>query len=582
MSYEEFQSRNTNLQIYQLIHDPVQLRSLLFLKYGLVTQDFFISYINQLLFNNISHHTIAYKEQIYNLGIIEYIKKIHNYNSSKELIKKISIDNKNYIRFFSKPVFNDFYFNACLGSYYDKKAEVFYFNDYSGKKNTKILRENELKNAINYDISSFDNDTQVSIIFNQRMRKMIDNNLGPKDLTLSLTEITKKENNDTNKNNNTETLNNTYDNLFDQNAKKANIDTNKQVIKEKDNKTNIIKNEYNIENIESIEQNNIKKIKLPIYINNINRNLKNIKHINIPNQNKGNNNLKEKTYFESLDINNKKNIDKKSLDLNIIKNFSPFYKKPKLIISNKFSKQLLSEKQTFILHINPFKKSKLATKNNNKSPQSKKLKYIFKDFKKFISRKIESPKRKKDESKSDDENIFCKQKFPSINREHSVIKFNSISELLSSNKGISKIKLNIYPFKNGNLRMINKSPINKINTPQINLGKLSFDLKGISQVKNMSSFSRDKMLDNNTNIININKKRKNFNHIKNNYFKKLRPSYSMNKEIESFNSDCNTIDINNKVDINMARNIISKNKKPQRKNFLVKNKKEVLKLKIKK
>ena len=48
MSYAEFQSKNTKLQAYRLVHDPTQLFCLLFLKYGLSSEDFFISFINQI------------------------------------------------------------------------------------------------------------------------------------------------------------------------------------------------------------------------------------------------------------------------------------------------------------------------------------------------------------------------------------------------------------------------------------------------------------------------------------------------------------------------------------------------------
>ena len=134
MKNVEFQSKKTKLQAFLLVHDPAKLFCLLYLKYGLCSDDFFISFINQIMFNDFCHYTLLYKEQIYNICLEEYIKKSYKFDDSKRLIIKINKHNQNYFRFFSKPIFTDFYFNKFLGNYYDNKAEIFYLNDYSGKK----------------------------------------------------------------------------------------------------------------------------------------------------------------------------------------------------------------------------------------------------------------------------------------------------------------------------------------------------------------------------------------------------------------------------------------------------------------
>ena len=588
MSKYEIKSKNTNLQAYRLVHDPVQLFCLLFLKYGLVTEDFFISYINQLLFNDISHYSILYKEHIYSLGLVEYIKKFYKYIDSQKLIIKISKHNKNYYKFFSKPIFTDFYFNKFLGNYYDDKAEIFYFNDFSGKKNTKIMKENELKNAINYNISSFDNDTQIHTIFNKTMRKMIDNNLNIKDITISLSVNTKEEFDNSKKIITSESSKTICDNLFVTKCikEKPNEKQNKNDMNEKDNK---LEKENKIN--ENIEQNNITKI-MQIFSKNItnsNKNLKNTKNINnsihrnLDIKKNENTNFKEKSDHISinkkenyLEINSPRIIYDKSMNLNNLNNFSPLYKKPKVKMKNKLEifKKSSSKKQISILNINTLKKPQQTTKFNLYSPKNNKIKYFFNDLKSSLTKKIERPELKLDSNFSN--NIrYRKPELPTINRENSVKKYNNNSGLLSDNKRISKkIKLNAYPFKNSNFIIIKKGQINKINAPRINLNKFSIDLKGINQVKNASNFSHEKIFDKNINLIPNNKEKKKFNYIKNNFLKKLRPSYSMNKEIESFNNDIKTIDLNNKINKNLSRNTINNNMNIKSQNQIVDEKQQ--------
>ena len=596
MSNVEFQSLSTKLQAYRLIHDPAQLFCLLYLKYGLSSEDFFISYINQIMYNDSCHYTLLYKELIYSITFEEFLKKMYTFNKSKNLISKINKHNQNYFKFFSKPIFNDFYFNKFIGDYYDNKAEIFYINDYSGKKNTKILKENELKNAINYNISSFDNDTRIDTIFNKRMKIMIDNNLESKDVTISLSSTKKVKENNSNKNLSYESLKTIIDYLA---TKKSKInESNGSKLDEKNNQESIKIDKNPNEDIKPI---NNQKLKLSIDEQNIN-NDKNIKNQNLNNdENKINNKNpkiksiendtnKEKKEFNQtkikenyIEINSPRIIYNKSQNLNNIKNFSPLYKKPKLKIKNKFeiSKKSPSKNQLSIL--NTLKKSQNISKIHFYSPQNNKVKYIFNNLKASISKKLESPESNKENSFLIIKSINLKSELPSLNKENSGKNYNNNIGLLSNDKKISQKKiLNIYPFKNSNFRIIKKNQINKINTPRINLNKFSLDLRGINQAKKISNFSQDKIFDKNKNIISLNIEKKNFNYIKNNFLKKLRPSYSMNKEIESFNNDIKTIEINNKINKNLSRNSFNNNIKSNTKYILGENKKRNYNIKHKK
>ena len=495
---------------------------------------------------------------------------MYSFAKSKNLITKINKYNQNYFRFFSKPIFTDFYYNKFLGDYYDNKAELFYINDYSGKKNTKILKENELKNAINYNISSFDNDTQVDTIFNQRMKKIIDNNLESKDITITLSVNKKKkfsEFNNENKNISYDSLKTIIDALL---TKKSKMDNSNQ------DKLNKQKNQNILEN-EKLKQNNNKKLKLEIDEKRININENNGKQDLKDKENKINNQSPEKKSIDNnrieqkefqqnkinekyIEINSPRIINNKSPNSYNLKNFFPLYKKPKLKIKNKFETSKKSPSKNQISILNNLKNSQNTSKLGFYSPQNNKVKYIFNNLKTSLSKKFESPESNKENSNLIIANIYRKAQLPLLHKENSIKKTNNNNELLLSDKRAErKTNLNLYPFKNSNFKIIKKSQISKITSPRININKFSLDLKNINKAKKVSNFSQDKILDKNINIINTNIEKKSFNYIKNNFLKKLRPSYSMNKEVESFNSGFKTIDINNKINKNLSRNSINKN-----------------------
>ena len=398
MKNAEFQSKKTKIQAYRLIHDKSQLFCLLFLKYGLTTRDFFISFINQLLFKNYSHYTIIYKESLLNNLLDEFVKKLYKYDESRKLIIKINKYNQNYFRFFSKPIFSDFYFNKFIGSFYDNKAEVFYINNYSGKKNSKILKEHELKTAIKNNISTLDNDTINNTIFNKRIRKMIDKNLESRDITISLSVNTKKDFNKSTQNNISNSSISIFNNFINNNISKINnsknisnnklLDKNMKNLEEKkillDNSDNKINNKY------IFSANN-----LSLYLNKNNNSNNNT--IQIQNKKSNNDNKKvekiisykkdtnkRNNYIEInnpriINSNNNKSVDKNNIN---IKKFSQLYKKPKIIIYKNYDKKELS-KNTFsrnqisILSLNTLKKSPKKTKFNFYSPQNNKNKYLF-------------------------------------------------------------------------------------------------------------------------------------------------------------------------------------------------------------
>ena len=210
MHKPHFQSESTKYEAYRLLHDPTRLFNLLFLKYGDTAEDFNLFFTNQILYNEYSHFNTLYKEHLHN-SYEEFIKRFYVYKEIKMRMIKLNNYYKNYLKFFSKPIFVSSFYNKLVNNYYDSKAEIYYMNNLTEKKNSKKIKPTKINNNEHEDsdISSIDNDTENDIIFNQRIKKMIDNNLNTNSCTLTFDINTKNDLNYINK----KTISNSFENM---------------------------------------------------------------------------------------------------------------------------------------------------------------------------------------------------------------------------------------------------------------------------------------------------------------------------------------------------------------------------------
>ena len=200
MSSSSIGNVNTKLEAYKLIHDPAHLLSLLYSKYGDIEDDYFISYTNQLLFNISSKFNRKYKESQYINNIQEFLRRYYRKREIKERIPKLSDYYKNYVLFFCRPFFKQINMGKIVYNYQDKKAEIFYKNNYSQSLDYEKEKANKNKGNSNKksfdELSSLDNITNNKIIFDDRTKKIIDNELCT--LTLETSMINKNNLNDNN------------------------------------------------------------------------------------------------------------------------------------------------------------------------------------------------------------------------------------------------------------------------------------------------------------------------------------------------------------------------------------------------
>ena len=173
---------NTKLEAYKLIHDPTRLFKLLYSKYGDIDEDYSLLIMNQLVYDKLSHLNIIFKERRIVDEDEEFLRRLYKINDSRGRLPKLSEYYKNYLKFFCNPTLANFESGNLIKHLQDKKAEIFYKNNYGDTS----LRKDELDNYDSSSFSSIDNITDNKTIFDERNKNKIDNNLDTRNITITL------------------------------------------------------------------------------------------------------------------------------------------------------------------------------------------------------------------------------------------------------------------------------------------------------------------------------------------------------------------------------------------------------------
>ena len=168
---ESLNKINTSLEARKLVKDPTKLFSLLYSKYGDVREDYYTSFINQIMYKCSSHFHIQYKEIQYNDFVIEFLRRFYKKKEVKDRIPNLYEYYKNYHLFYLKPILRNFYLENIMHNYQDKKAEIFYKNNYTRTTNEKNISDD---NSITSSLSSSDHYTNNKIIFNTKTKLILD------------------------------------------------------------------------------------------------------------------------------------------------------------------------------------------------------------------------------------------------------------------------------------------------------------------------------------------------------------------------------------------------------------------------
>ena len=177
---------DTKKEAFKLVHDPVKLLKLLYLKYGDIEEEYFLSFTNKIIYNTSSHYNTIFKECQIIISREEYLKRFYKKKETTERIPMLADYYKNYHIFFCKPIFRDFFSYELLHSHEEIKAEIFYKNNYNDDSSMKNNDNDDDKENSTSSLSSLDNITDNKIIFDKKNKNIIDNNLDEKMCTITL------------------------------------------------------------------------------------------------------------------------------------------------------------------------------------------------------------------------------------------------------------------------------------------------------------------------------------------------------------------------------------------------------------
>ena len=186
---------NTSIEAHKLVKDPTKLFSLLYSKYGDILEEYQTSLINQIIFKCSTHLNTQYQEIRYNNIFLEFLRRFYKKKEVKERVPNLYEYYKNYHLFYLKPVLRNFYYVKLLHNYQDKKAEIFYKNNYSKTSNDK---SNTDDNSVTSSLSSSDHYTDNRIIFGDKTKLLLE---GKKNNSLSI-EVSKIKKNELNSDSN--------------------------------------------------------------------------------------------------------------------------------------------------------------------------------------------------------------------------------------------------------------------------------------------------------------------------------------------------------------------------------------------
>ena len=160
-----------------------KVNQILYNKYG----DSINNYNKQkiyILINGInSNYNTNFKDYVFD-NFEEYHKRFYHKDECIIKLEQFFIYYLNYLTFFCRPVFHNFYFNNLLQYFYDLKADIFYQENYKNNKNDED--EDNKKEESNYNLNKYNSRDninldnfilkgKINIIFDTMTRNKIDN-----------------------------------------------------------------------------------------------------------------------------------------------------------------------------------------------------------------------------------------------------------------------------------------------------------------------------------------------------------------------------------------------------------------------
>ena len=148
------------------------IHTILFSKYNTLPHDHDMILLENVLQSKYCHDLAVFKEKILFNYNEEFLKRFYMEEESQIRIPKFVTYYKNYLMFFCKPIFSELNLNDLFQDYSEKKAQIFYNNNY--------------KDDIPIEEKS---DFPLFTIFTPKIKKLISNNNSLSNLTINLPSV---------------------------------------------------------------------------------------------------------------------------------------------------------------------------------------------------------------------------------------------------------------------------------------------------------------------------------------------------------------------------------------------------------
>ena len=134
--------------------------------------------MENLIFNKNTHLVSVFKDYMIWDYIEEFLKRFYKNEECNERVPKFASFYKNYLKFFCVPTFKDIYCNEMIHNYSEKKAELFYNENYKSKKEKNSFQEDygvlEESESDEESETSNANNNMEKTIFNETVKKKIE------------------------------------------------------------------------------------------------------------------------------------------------------------------------------------------------------------------------------------------------------------------------------------------------------------------------------------------------------------------------------------------------------------------------
>ena len=148
---------------------PFFSKKILEAKHNIIPEIYFKIILNNLILKKRSHFLVCINEMAINTNILsEELKRYYNCEESKTRVPKYVSYYQNYLRFFCKPVFNDYFMNKKMVKHMEKVAQIFYNENYADEDENESNDDKKIKynfkvfsKTINNEIDNFANFTRV-------------------------------------------------------------------------------------------------------------------------------------------------------------------------------------------------------------------------------------------------------------------------------------------------------------------------------------------------------------------------------------------------------------------------------------